>query len=53
MPLEGLIDFAQERERLGREREKLQKKQVSLIAACHPNSQSVRCREGRGGTRSS
>ena len=32
VPLEGLIDFAQERERLGREREKLQKEAAKLEA---------------------
>jgi valyl-tRNA synthetase len=32
VPLEGLIDFAQERERLGREREKLQKEAGKLEA---------------------
>jgi valyl-tRNA synthetase len=32
VPLEGLIDFAQERERLNREREKLQKEAAKLEA---------------------
>jgi valyl-tRNA synthetase len=32
VPLEGLIDFAQERERLAREREKLQKEAAKLEA---------------------
>jgi len=32
VPLEGLIDFAQERERLGREREKLEKEAAKLEA---------------------
>jgi valyl-tRNA synthetase len=32
VPLEGLIDFAEERERLGREREKLQKEAAKLEA---------------------
>ncbi|MGA9996308.1 MAG: valine--tRNA ligase [Pyrinomonadaceae bacterium] len=32
VPLEGLIDFAQERERLGRERDKLQKEAAKLEA---------------------
>ncbi|MBA3804358.1 MAG: hypothetical protein H0X14_01405, partial [Acidobacteria bacterium] len=32
VPLEGLIDFAQERDRLGREREKLEKEAGKLEA---------------------
>jgi valyl-tRNA synthetase len=32
VPLEGLIDFAQERDRLGRERDKLQKEAAKLEA---------------------
>ncbi len=38
VPLEGLIDFAQERERLGRERDKLQKEATKLEAQlANPN----------------